>query len=114
MIRRPPRSTLFPYTTLFRSFRENARNPRPGMIFQGNCDRVMVAGAQKPANAKYVNRYLNEIALAQHRDPLDVMLDISLDENLETAFLRRFLNVGHDGVAKLLKHEAGLLALSHA
>src|SRR3712207_7340598 len=24
MIRRPPRSTLFPYTTLFRSFRDNA------------------------------------------------------------------------------------------
>src|SRR5256885_11309079 len=28
MIRRPPRSTLFPYTTLFRShFREHARRP---------------------------------------------------------------------------------------
>src|SRR2546430_14247504 len=25
MIRRPPRSTLFPYTTLFRSFRREAR-----------------------------------------------------------------------------------------
>src|SRR5260370_8824111 len=28
MIRRPPRSTLFPYTTLFRSGRENARGQR--------------------------------------------------------------------------------------
>src|SRR5258708_10729778 len=29
MIRRPPRSTLFPYTTLFRSVRTNGeRNPR--------------------------------------------------------------------------------------
>src|SRR3712207_7156411 len=28
MIRRPPRSTLFPYTTLFRSRREVAREPR--------------------------------------------------------------------------------------
>src|SRR2546430_17097990 len=27
MIRRPPRSTLFPYTTLFRSSNENARAP---------------------------------------------------------------------------------------
>src|SRR5258708_12804614 len=26
MIRRPPRSTLFPYTTLFRSLRETARH----------------------------------------------------------------------------------------
>jgi N-acyl-D-aspartate/D-glutamate deacylase len=95
-------------------FRENARSPRPGMIFQGNWDRVMVAVAQKASNARYVNRYLNEIAKAEHRDELDVMLDLSLDEGLETAFLGRFLNVGDDGVAKLLKHEAGVVALSDA
>src|SRR3712207_7230306 len=29
MIRRPPRSTLFPYTTLFRSLRENGRDLGP-------------------------------------------------------------------------------------
>ena len=95
-------------------FRENAKNPRPGMIFQGNWDRVMVAVAHKPSNAKYVNRYAAEIAKTEHRDPLDVVLDLSLDENLETAFLGRFLNVGDDGVARLLKHEAGVVALSDA
>src|SRR5947199_2839311 len=30
MIRRPPRSTLFPYTTLFRSRRRGSAPPRPG------------------------------------------------------------------------------------
>src|SRR2546422_6010743 len=30
MIRRPPRSTLFPYTTLFRSGRKPIRDPRGG------------------------------------------------------------------------------------
>src|SRR5260370_26152574 len=30
MIRRPPRSTLFPYTTLFRSLREPVGLPEPG------------------------------------------------------------------------------------
>src|SRR3712207_7307694 len=29
MIRRPPRSTLFPYTTLFRSARRSGTRPRP-------------------------------------------------------------------------------------
>src|SRR5438552_11563666 len=29
MIRRPPRSTLFPYTTLFRSVRHGDRDPDP-------------------------------------------------------------------------------------
>src|SRR6266511_3669635 len=35
MIRRPPRSTLFPYTTLFRSFRLLAAEPHPGDQLQG-------------------------------------------------------------------------------
>src|SRR2546422_7459791 len=47
MIRRPPRSTLFPYTTLFRSprlcgcLRRAARRRRPGSIpaFLGGRDR---------------------------------------------------------------------------
>jgi N-acyl-D-amino-acid deacylase len=43
-----------------------------------------------------------------------VVPELSLDENLETAFLGRFLNVGDDGVARLLKHEAGVVALSDA
>src|SRR5437588_8940610 len=34
MIRRPPRSTLFPYTTLFRSEKQNAAHRRPGGTFQ--------------------------------------------------------------------------------
>src|SRR5260370_19259116 len=32
MIRRPPRSTLFPYTTLFRSFRSKPENFPPGFL----------------------------------------------------------------------------------
>ena len=95
-------------------FREDLKHPRRGMIFQGNWDRVMVAVAHKPANARYVNRYAAEIAASEHRDPLDVVLDLSLEENLETAFLGRFLNVGDEGVARLLKHEAGVVALSDA
>src|SRR5256885_4880027 len=44
MIRRPPRSTLFPYTTLFRSGREPGRQPAAGdgeaLLAQGRHDRV--------------------------------------------------------------------------
>src|SRR6266853_5819079 len=32
MIRRPPRSTLFPYTTLFRSRRRHRRDHRGGVV----------------------------------------------------------------------------------
>src|SRR3712207_8716965 len=42
MIRRPPRSTLFPYTTLFRS-----RNPIPGLYAVGN-DIASIMGGNYP------------------------------------------------------------------
>src|SRR2546427_1512686 len=32
MIRRPPRSTLFPYTTLFRSLRMELGGPNPALV----------------------------------------------------------------------------------
>src|SRR5258708_31240809 len=35
MIRRPPRSTLFPYTTLFRSATRNSRRRCPGARWAG-------------------------------------------------------------------------------
>src|SRR5258707_2422155 len=38
MIRRPPRSTLFPYTTLFRSPLDGSRPPRPDATAAGARD----------------------------------------------------------------------------
>src|SRR6266496_5268152 len=40
MIRRPPRSTLFPYTTLFRSHRGRAEHPRPAARPADQADRL--------------------------------------------------------------------------
>src|SRR5256885_11245382 len=41
MIRRPPRSTLFPYTTLFRSCPRSGGNPQDNGVF-----RTTAAGAE--------------------------------------------------------------------
>src|SRR5947208_9623243 len=46
MIRRPPRSTLFPYTTLFRSIRLG-----PGTLY-GSLDRLERAGMVEESNAR--------------------------------------------------------------
>ena len=42
------------------------------------------------------------------------MLDLALEEDLETAFLGKFLNVGDEGVGELLQHEHGVVSLSDA
>src|SRR2546430_2728603 len=54
MIRRPPRSTLFPYTTLFRSRLPHRGDPR-GALLRGPVGRVHAndvrAGADQPGDA---------------------------------------------------------------
>src|SRR5256886_13241106 len=45
MIRRPPRSTLFPYTTLFRSYVADAAAPKSALpVFQGKYPAGWTAG----------------------------------------------------------------------
>src|SRR5258708_17595548 len=45
MIRRPPRSTLFPYTTLFRSMRGRDGNIHRGRIQEGQMAMISHLGA---------------------------------------------------------------------
>src|SRR3712207_7872344 len=43
MIRRPPRSTLFPYTTLFRSLKPTTRqNPKPKVVVSWWSQRLRI------------------------------------------------------------------------
>src|SRR2546430_12002517 len=39
MIRRPPRSTLFPYTTLFRSLKAPVGTPARGVVIEARLDK---------------------------------------------------------------------------
>lgn len=99
------------------SFRQKLRdgfaNPKPGMIFQGNFERVVI-NIVTPKNAALANRTVAQVAAERKVDPLDLMLDLALEEDLATGFIGRFLNYGDEGVAKLLKRKEGVIALSDA
>jgi N-acyl-D-amino-acid deacylase len=95
-------------------FRQDLRQPKPGTVFQGNWDRVIVAAPALPKNAGLMNRNISEIAHERGHDALDVFLDLGLEEDLETGFIGRFFNAVDEGVAPLLKHPAGVIALSDA
>src|SRR2546427_13116412 len=51
MIRRPPRSTLFPYTTLFRSPKSRAMNDMEAMIYHF---KQVMEGVKAPVGEAYV------------------------------------------------------------
>src|SRR2546430_9041441 len=64
MIRRPPRSTLFPYTTLFRSFKANrsavflheVQDPAPGVV--ARVLPLCVPAVEKTMRSALVNMHL--------------------------------------------------------
>src|SRR2546430_12498613 len=65
MIRRPPRSTLFPYTTLFRSFARNTQATISLKMSRGD-----IAGARKLALA-FIDFTLKSYYQGKLRDPKD-------------------------------------------
>src|SRR3989454_10462374 len=82
MIRRPPRSTLFPYTTLFRSDRSlgdvhplgsphYTLDPDNAVIVTGNIAAGLARGAPEHARAFEANRaaFLDRLADPQRRRP---------------------------------------------
>src|SRR6202043_3803558 len=90
-------------------FRADLRNPKPGTVFQGNWERVTVAAPVKPENAGLTDRTIADIAREAGRDPLHVLLDLGLEEDLDTGLIGRFFNAIDDGVEPLVKHKARVL-----
>lgn len=86
-----------------RQFRADLANPRPGILFYGNWAMVEVDG--RPVSA---------IAAERGVDPLDCFFDIALEQNLATRFVAKLFQNDDEGVAPLLKHDAGVVALSDA
>src|SRR5258708_24057914 len=87
MIRRPPRSTLFPYTTLFRSLAElNATSQITVTDLDGNSRIVNLTDVQlqpllAPAGLLY-NRWVNFPTLVPIRNELEHWLKVQSPESL--------------------------------
>ena len=98
------------------SFRDRMRqslsHPDGGRIFNGDWSRVEVTIAATPANAPLEGRTIAEIAAQRSADPVDTFLDIGLQENLETTFTAKLLNVEEDRVGELLEDDGNLVSLS--
>src|SRR5260221_7180400 len=74
MIRRPPRSTLFPYTTLFRSAQAETRLPdvvrQIGLVTQKRSPDLTMVVFLKSGDGRYDSLYLRNYAVIQIRDVL--------------------------------------------
>ena len=75
-----------------------------------NWDALEVA--ESTAHPELVDRNVVELAKERGVTPIDVMLDISLDENLETRFRSTLANNDPDAIAWLLGREGVLIGLA--
>src|ERR1039457_7555283 len=86
MIRRPPRSTLFPYTTLFRSHYRRG-NPRRG-------------GARSQAS----NRPRSEEHTSELQSPCNLVCRLLLEKKTNRTIVGRIANVLHIYTRSLASH----------
>ena len=91
--------------------RDEVSRPAHFRLFNGQWDQVEVVQSRR---AELEQRSIAELARAASQDPLDFMLDLALEEDLDTVFNAMLLNWEEEGVARMLKHPASLVSLSDA
>ncbi len=83
-------------------------------LFNGQWDKMYVENVGRPANAKWQQTTVADMARATGADPLDAMLDLALAEDLDTEFSALLLNSDETAVAAMLRHPHSLVSLSDA
>jgi N-acyl-D-aspartate/D-glutamate deacylase len=83
-------------------------------LFNGEWHKVHVVEVARPEHAPYEQQSLAGIARAEGRDPLDVMLDLAIAEDLKTVFTAELLNTDEQAVARMLNDRHSMVSLSDA
>jgi N-acyl-D-aspartate/D-glutamate deacylase len=97
-------------------FRETFRKELKvgGAIFTNQWDCVHVVRVEQERNKQYLNKSIADIAAQWGRDPVDTILDLGIDENLEMGITLSVINTNPDEVRELITHPGVLIGLSDA
>jgi N-acyl-D-aspartate/D-glutamate deacylase len=83
-------------------------------MFNGEWDQLIVAQTQLPAHRECDGKPLSALAAQAGKHPLDLLLDLAVEEELETLFRATLLNSDEDAVGRMLGDPNSLLSLSDA
>jgi N-acyl-D-aspartate/D-glutamate deacylase len=111
----PLKGDFFKQKLKEKSFREGIRaelsQPAHFRLFNGEWDRVEVIESR---NKSVEQRSIATLAREAGKDPLDFMLDLALEENLDTVFNAMLLNSDEQAVGRMLRDPASMVSLSDA
>jgi len=77
-------------------------------------EQIFLRFSPVAAHASWLDVPLSRIAAARGGDPVDALCEVSLESDLACQFGVPIMNVDEDMVAQLIRHPAGILALSDA
>jgi N-acyl-D-amino-acid deacylase len=83
-------------------------------LFNGEWNKVRVVQTSNSAHARYEQQTIADIARVEGRDPLDVMFELAVEENLQTVFTAELLNSDEEAVGRMLDHPDSIVSLSDA
>jgi N-acyl-D-aspartate/D-glutamate deacylase len=111
----PLKGELFKQKLRDKAFRDGLRaelsHPAHFRLFNSEWHRVHVIESARP---ELEQKAVSALAAAAGKDPLDFMLDLALEENLDTVFSALLLNADEAAVGRMLRHPCSLVSLSDA
>jgi N-acyl-D-aspartate/D-glutamate deacylase len=104
---------LYRNTDFRQAFREDLAAGR-GTVFRGRWETVDIASPRKAENQRFLNKTVPEVAAMVNKDPVDAILDLAIDEDLETGFLMAGGNSDLSLLAKAIQLPNVMIGLSDA
>ena len=108
---RAGRRALYRDPAFRRAFKDDRKDPRPHQL-SGWDERAVIS--HSPTDPSLAERPLREAAAERGVDPVDLVLDLSLDSDLEARIRVPVLNYDEEAVAEILEDPLTVIALSDA
>ena len=95
------------------AFRDDLQAGR-GLLFRNQWDRLHVTRVATEQNQQFLNKSIQEIATHLHKDPVDTLLDLAVDEGTALGVTVSIINADPEAVGKLITLPDVLIGLSDA
>jgi N-acyl-D-amino-acid deacylase len=108
------RKKMFSDIECRRTLRAEAIEDKSASVFPRRWDVIFVDRVKLAKNKSLERRTVEDVARSQGKDGLDVFLDLSLEEDLETRFVHITTQGDPHAVCEILKHPAVMIGQSDA
>ncbi|MCE2484848.1 MAG: amidohydrolase family protein [Desulfurellaceae bacterium] len=105
--------TLYRSAEFRHAFRDDIAAGR-GLLFRGQWDRLHVTRVQTERNKPFLNASLADIAVRLDKDPVDVLMDLAVEERTELGVTVSIINSDPEAVGEIMTLPNVLIGLSDA